>query len=243
MARRLAPLVVLLAAALALGGAARPARPAPPRAAATVSPVATAWDRKVTVTPEGNHILGNPAAPIRLVEFVSYSCPHCGIFEMQGGAELVRDFIRPGHASYEVRPFLRNELDKTVSLLANCGPPAGFFANNSALLGQQHRWLRNPTLAQARRWEDPDQLTRLHAMADDLALYDFMKPLGLSRRTLDECLADEALADRLQRQTDEAMEQLNVMATPTFLLNGAQTPENTWPGLRPRLAALLGRFT
>ena len=232
---------VLAASALVLTGAATPARtPAAKRAA---PPAAVQWDRKVTVTPEGNHILGNPSAPIRLVEFVSYSCPHCGIFEMQGGEELVRDFIRPGTASFEVRPFLRNELDKAASLLAYCGPAAGFFANNSALLGKQHMWLRNPTQAQAQRWSDPDHLNRMHAMAEDLALYDFMKPSGLSRRQLDACLADEALADRLQRQTDEAMEHLNVMGTPTFLLNGAQTPENTWPGLRPRLQALLGGFT
>lgn len=241
MVRRLAS-IVLLAAALALTGAARPARPAPPPASAA-PPARVQWDRKVTVTPEGNHILGNPNAPIRLVEFVSYSCPHCGIFEMQGGDELVRDFIRPGTASFEVRPFLRNELDKAASLLAYCGPPAGFFANNSALLGKQHMWLRNPTRAQAERWSDPDHLNRMHAMAEDLALYDFMKPSGLTRRQLDQCLADEALAQRLERQTDDAMEKLGVNGTPTFLLNGAQTPENTWPGLRPRLQALLGGFT
>lgn len=228
-----------LALALLLAASAGPIAARPARAPAAQAP---AWDRKVTVTPEGNHILGNPNAPIRLVEFVSYSCPHCGIFEMQGGTELVRDFIRPGHASYEVRPFLRNELDKAVSLLAYCGPSSGFFANNSLLLGQQHMWLRNPTGAQARRWSDPDQLTRIHAMVEDLALYAFMKQRGLSRSTLDKCLADEQLVERLQQQTDEAVEQLNVTGTPTFLLNGAQTPENTWPGLRPRLQALLGGF-
>lgn len=244
MARRLASLLLLAAGALLLGATARPARPVPQRQAqASVQPAPAQWDRKVTVTPEGNHILGNPDAPIRLVEYVSYSCPHCGIFEMQGGAELVRDFIRPGTASFEVRSFLRNELDKAVSLLATCGPPARFFERNAALLGQQHLWLRNPTQAQARRWEDPDPLTRMHAMADDLALYRFMQPLGLSPRQLDACLADAALAERLQRQTDEAMDRLGVTGTPTFLLNGAQTPENTWPGLRPRLQALLGGFT
>ena len=232
-----------LAMALLLAGPTGPIAARQAKAPAKAAPVhVQQWDRKVTVTPEGNHILGNPNAPIRLVEFVSYSCPHCGIFEMQGGAELVRDFIRPGHASYEVRPFLRNELDKAVSLLAYCGPSSGFFANNSLLLGQQHMWLRNPTADQARRWGDPDQLNRIHAMVEDLTLYDFMKQRGLSRPALDRCLADEQLVERLQRQTDEAIERLNVSGTPTFLLNGAQTPENTWPGLRPRLQALLGGF-
>lgn len=239
MVRRFSVLFVSLACALALTGAGKPVRPLPIKPA----PAVTQWDRKVTVTPEGTHILGNPDAPIRLVEFVSYSCPHCGIFEMQGGEELVRDFIRPGNASYEVRPFLRNEIDKAAALLAYCGPASGFFGNNSALLGKQHMWLRNPTQAQAKRWSDPDHLNRMHAMAEDLALYDFMKPSGLSRRELDRCLADEALAQRLEQQTDEAVQKLNVMGTPTFLLNGAQTPENTWPGLKPRLQALLGGFT
>lgn len=234
MGLRAALALALLLACRAGPIEARPARNAPAQV--------QQWDRKVTITPEGNHILGNPSAAIRLVEYVSYSCPHCGIFEMQGGEELVRDFIRPGHASYEVRPFLRNELDKAVSLLAYCGPSSGFFANNALLLGQQHQWLRNPTAAQARRWSDPDQLGRIHAMVEDLALYDFMKQRGLARPTLDKCLADEQVLDRLQQQTDEAVERLNVTGTPTFLLNGTQTPENTWSGLRPRLQALVSGF-
>ena len=240
--------VAALALALLLTSPARPGSARPAKASVKAPPARTQpapalqWDRKVTVTPEGNHIRGNPNAPIRLVEFVSYSCPHCGIFEMQGGAELVRDFIRPGHASYEVRPILRNDLDKAVTLLAYCGPASGFFANHSLLLGQQHMWLRSPSAAQARRWSDPDPLNRFRAMAQDLALYDFLKQRGLTRPVLNQCLADAALADRLQTQTDEAVEQLNVTGTPTFLLNGAQTPENTWPTLRPRLQALLGGF-
>ncbi|MCZ8173159.1 MAG: thioredoxin domain-containing protein, partial [Brevundimonas sp.] len=43
------------------------------------------WSATVTISRDGYHVRGNPQAPIRLIEYVSYSCPHCGIFEMEGG--------------------------------------------------------------------------------------------------------------------------------------------------------------
>lgn len=220
--------LLALAAAALLTGAARPKE--------------KDWSATVTLSKEGYHVRGNPQAPIRLIEYASYSCPHCGIFEMQGGDELVERFIKPGSMAFEIRPFFLNEIDKTLSLIAYCGPPTKFFGNTSHLLKFQHHWLRSPTRAQAQRWSDPDWNKRVQAMTEDLGLYAMMEQRGFKRGELDKCLADETLVAELQQGTEHAFYQEGVKGTPAFQLNGRLLPVNTWPALREVLAATMKGF-
>lgn len=220
--------LLALAAAALLTGAAKPRE--------------KDWSNTVTISKEGYHVRGNPNAAIRLVEYASYSCPHCGIFEMQGGDELVERFIKPGSVAYEIRPFFLNEIDKTASLIAYCGPPTKFFGNTTQLLKYQHHWLRSPTRAQAERWSVPDWNRRVQAMAEDLGLYAMMEQRGYRRAELDKCLADEALVAELQKGTENAFYNEGVKGTPAFQLNGQLVPVNTWPALREVLAATMKGF-
>ena len=45
------------------------------------------WDQTVVQTELG-HRVGNPDARVRVVEFFSYTCPHCGEFAREGDAAL-----------------------------------------------------------------------------------------------------------------------------------------------------------
>ena len=205
-------------------------------------PRAKDWSSTVTISKAGYHVRGNPDAAIRLVEYAAYSCPHCGIFEMQGGDELTARFIKPGAVAYEIRPFFLNEIDKTLSLIAYCGPPAKFFGNTSQLLKYQHEWLRSPTRAQAQRWTDPDWNKRVQAMTEDLGLYAMMEQRGFKRAELNKCLADEALVAELQKGAENAFYNDWVQGTPAFQLNGQLLPVSTWPALREVLVATMKGF-
>ena len=63
MTRLLTALLALLALAL-------------PAAASAQRPAQRDWTQVVTGTPEGGFRMGNPAAPVRVVEFLSLTCPH-----------------------------------------------------------------------------------------------------------------------------------------------------------------------
>ena len=39
------------------------------------------WSTIVSATPEGGFVMGNPNAPVKLVEFGSMTCPHCAEFD------------------------------------------------------------------------------------------------------------------------------------------------------------------
>jgi protein-disulfide isomerase len=196
------------------------------------------WNSVLSVTPEGGHRVGNPGAAVKLVEYVSYTCDHCARFEIEADASLRLTFIAPGKGSIEYRPLLRNKVDVAVSLLVRCGPPAKFRGNHAAVLRGQSRWFGNVSAAQQQRWNSPDFGTAMRAIASDLKLYDLMTSRGYTRVQLDRCLTDRRTADQLAAETQRALQELNVKATPSFLINGELQDTHDWSGLRPRLAAL-----
>lgn len=203
----------------------------------------TNWNAKVTRTADDGYILGNPGAPLHLVAYISYTCPHCADFEQEAQAPLAIGMIGPGKGTYEIRPFLRNGLDVVASLLAECGPPSKFLGNTQLLLSKQKEWLEpigKLTDAQKARWDAPDFATKMRAIASDLGLYTLMERRGYGRPELDRCLADKPLADRIAKHTQDAAEKEGINGTPGFLIDGSPLLATyTWESLKPQLDARL----
>ena len=224
-----------LAAATVLAAPAKPgtAKPAGPRN----------WNLAVTRTPLDSYILGNPAAPVKLVAYISYTCSHCAHFETESDAPLRIGLIGPGKGSLEIRSFLRDPVDLTVALLTHCGPPTKFFGTHSAFLRSQATWFA-PAMAltegQKKRWAEPDFKKRTQAIASDLKFYDIMARRGFNRGMVDACLADKGLADRLAKHTKEAGDKDFVTGTPSFLLDGLPLAgTSSWETLQPQVEARL----
>lgn len=201
------------------------------------------WNAVVVRTPLDSHLLGNPNAPVKLVEYISYTCPHCAHFEQESDTQLRMGFIATGKGSIEVRSFVRDPIDLTVALLTHCGPPSKFFANHSTFLRHQTTWmapLASLTDAQKARWSNTDFAARTRAIASDLGFYSLMEARGYDRPELDRCLADKALAERLAQHTKEAGEKDFVNGTPSFLLNGVPLSGTySWALLKPQIEARL----
>ena len=228
---RRAALAASLAATAALLGAA-----AAPKSAGRAN-----WVMTVRKTPEASYVMGNPAAPVKLVEYISYTCSHCAHFEVEAADQIKLGMVAQGKGSVEVRSFLRNPVDITASLLAQCGTPDRFFGNHNALLRSQDKWLsraQTASPAQQQRWMSGPFAGRMRAIATDLGLYDVMATRGLNRQAADRCLANEPLAQLLATGTNEAA-KLNVRGTPSFMINGKlQDNVHDWASLRPRLMEL-----
>lgn len=198
------------------------------------------WNATVALVPGGSHLLGNPAAGTRLVEYISYTCPHCAQFEAQADGPMRLAYVSSGKLSIEVRHFVRDPVDLTVAMLTNCGPPAKFFLNHATFLRRQAVWIQpmvDATAAQRQRWQSGNGLTRRRAIAGDFHFYQIMQSRGYERSAVDHCLADEALAQRLAQQTAEA-DRLGVQGTPSFLLNGLLLAgTHSWDLLDPQIRA------
>ncbi len=226
---RLMHLAALAAAAVLAIGAGKPA----PRN----------WNTVVQVLPSGSHLLGNPAAA-RLTEYISYTCPHCAHFDSDASDPLRLYFIMSGKLAVEVRHLVRDPIDMTVAMLTNCGARSKFFGNHTAFLRSQDRWIvaaDNASDAQQARWTNGEQTARRRAIANDFGFYAIMGARGYDRPSIDRCLADNAMAQRLAAQTSEAA-GLGVQGTPSFLLDGELLAgTHDWQTLQVQLKARTAR--
>lgn len=200
------------------------------------------WNARLTVSPSGSHIIGNPAAATRLTEYISYTCSHCADFDRQASDPLRLVYVTSGKLSLEIRHLVRDPIDLAVAMLTNCGPPAKFLQNHTTFLRQQAQWLGRAgsvSPGQKARWSSGPVATRRRAMADDLGFYQTMQARGYDRPAVDRCLADEAMASRLAAQTDEAV-RIGVPGTPSFLIDGELLAgTHDWQTLQAQLKARL----
>lgn len=218
---------VALAACAVLSIAAAPKGTAPRKGLPAAS---TNWATATAVTADGSHRLGNPDAPLKLVEYVSYTCPHCAHFHKEADPVLRLTMVPKGQISVTVTNFLRNPIDLTVAMLTNCGDPKRFFVRHNAFFASQDKWLAKAEATnreQQQRWYQGDFPARMRAMASDLGFYDQTASWGLSRAQTDQCFANTAMLDKLKGQQGE-VQALGLQGTPSFTLNGNLLDGHDW---------------
>ena len=196
------------------------------------------WNGTFSLTPSGSHVLGNPAAKVKLTVWASYTCPHCAHFEQEADTPLRTSYVAPGKVQIEYRHLVRDPVDLTVAMLTNCGPVAKFFLNHTAFLRAQDAWigtLANATQAQRTRWTTGPDLARRKAIAEDFRFYAVMQTRGYARPAIDQCLADEAMARRLAAMTQDAAAR-GINGTPSFMLDGLLLAgTHHWEDLQPQI--------
>lgn len=213
----------------------------PAGSSAAVKP-AVDWLRTVAATPQGGFRVGNPDAPVKLIEYASLTCPHCGHFYTTGMAALRSKYIATGRVSYEYRSYVLNGPDMAAAVLARCDGAAAFFARADALYNQQERWtapFAALTADDIARYANLPAGQQLAGLARAGGLDGFMAAHGMARSRVAQCLADPALQDRLSALRDNAA-TIGVGSTPAFLVNGhVIAGALTWETVEPALVAAL----
>jgi protein-disulfide isomerase len=205
--------------------------------AGTPAPAGTTWAETVAATPEGGFRMGNANAPIKVVEFASYTCPHCRDFTAEAG-EPLREMVNSGKVSYEFRAFIRDPLDLTVALLAHCGGKDPFFPLTEQFFANQAPMF-DKLQAQQGAYEAAMAAPadkRFVMLATTAGLIDFAKQRGIAEDQAKQCLADSKAAEALADGVKKATDAYAISGTPTFLING-KVVENAanWETLKAKL--------
>ena len=249
-AKRTRLLITLALAPLALAAckqeASAPAGEAPKgdAVAAVAPPAGKAWTDVVEVTADGGYRMGNPDAPIKVVEFASLTCSHCAEFAEAASAELRDNYVASGRVSYELRNFVRDAIDITATQLTQCGTPETFFALTDQVFAYQQGIFEKAQAASKEQQQAAFALPpaqRGPALGELTGLTEYVTARGISKDQANACLADAAKAEKLAAQTQAQGEQYQIEGTPTFLINGKKTDYNTWDKLKADLERLGAR--
>lgn len=238
----------LIAAPLALGLAAcgKKDDAGSPTAGATsgepiakiAAPAGKAWADVVEKTPEGGYRIGNPEAPIKLVEYGALSCSHCAEFAKESFEKLRDDYVASGRVSYELRYFMLNALDVPASLLATCGSTEAVIPLSEQFWAWQPKMFENMQAAPQQQLAAIDALPKekqIGAIAQVAGMTDFYASRGIARDQANACLADTTKAKALAEQTQKATDEYNVTGTPSFIINGNSVGSSGWKEVEAKL--------
>ncbi len=169
--------------------------PAPVAAASTAAPDKSAM---AAVQPT-DHVLGDPNAPITVIEYASLTCSHCAHFHTQILPEIKKKWIDTGKVKLVYRDFPLDQVAAKAAQIAECAGKERYFGVVDLIFRSQPQWA---------------------AASDPLA--ELAKPLriaGLGENEIKACLANEAMSNAVLN--DYRMgEAMGVNSTPTLFING-----------------------
>ena len=227
-------LAVIAAPLLTMAAPAQQAKPAPKAAPQP----ARDWRTHVVQTTSGAILTGNPAAKVKLVEYLSYTCSHCAHFTAESKAPLYDDLVRRGQVRVEFRHAVRDPLDMAASLLARCTGPKGFGDTTQAIFAAQEAWFEQGKSwwqANAASIQSQPEIARLKAAANGSGLSALMQKRGMTAATIDRCFAATGDLDKLTAMAKTAWE--TIQGTPSFAVNGKPVAGSDWAALQPQLRA------
>jgi protein-disulfide isomerase len=194
------------------------------------------WTHRVSQTAQGAFVLGNPQAKTRLIEYVSYTCPHCAHFTNEASAALRSNYVAKGGTAIEIRHAVRDPIDLAATLLARCTGPLRFFATHDRLFATQTSWfVAGAKSVEATRdaLNKADQTRQLQMVAKGAGLG---RVVGLTDPQANACLASPVNQRPVMAMTAEAWDQRHIPGTPYFMINGAAVEGITsWAALESRL--------
>jgi protein-disulfide isomerase len=186
--------VAVAAIAAAVWFGTRPPSAGPPPVA-----VASADKSALLNVQPGDHVLGDPKAPITLIEYASFTCPHCAHFHTEILPELKKKWIDTGKVKFVYRDFPLDQVAAKAAQIAECAGNDRYFGVIDLIFRGQPQWATG---------------------ADPIA--ELAKPLriaGLGDKEIKECLANEAKANEVIADY-KGGEALGVNSTPTLFIDG-----------------------
>ncbi len=167
--------------------------------------------------------LGDPNAPVTLVEYAMFTCPHCATFNQDVFPKLKAEYIDTGKVRLVFREVYFNKPSLWAAMIARCAPADRYFGIVDVLFASQEKWLTAS--------DEQGLVNNLYAIG---------RQAGMTDAQMDACMQDRALAEGLVAEYQKNSEADGIDATPTFLINGVKVENIAWEELSAKLDAALG---
>tara|TARA_R110002049_G_scaffold44333_5_gene130034 strand:- start:85846 stop:86526 length:681 start_codon:yes stop_codon:yes gene_type:complete len=148
-------------------------------------------------------VMGDADAPVTMVEYASFTCPHCATFHTTAFKQLKADYIDTGKVKFIYREVYFDRFGLWASMVARCGGEQKFFGITDLIYKSQSEWTRAGEPAAI-----VEELRKIGRLA------------GLDNEKLDECLQDAEQAEALVAWFTKNSEEDEITSTPSFIIDG-----------------------
>ena len=176
---------------------------APAEAVATEVADNSDGDAEVDTSTIPDMMIGNPDAKVTVIEYASYTCPHCASFHTGTFKDLKKNYIDTDKINFVFREVYFDRYGLWASMIARCAGPEKFFGLTDLMFQSQSSWTRAGEPAAI-----IDELRKLGRLA------------GIDGETLEVCLNDNDKAKTLIAWYQEKAGADNIDSTPSFIING-----------------------
>jgi protein-disulfide isomerase len=150
-------------------------------------------------------VLGEPNAPVTIVEFTDYQCPFCLKYAQETLPSMIADQVATGEVYYVLKDLPLESIHPSARAAAKAARCAGeqdkYWEMHDALFESQDTWANLP----------------------DETFLDLAGSLGLDPDAFTSCLESEDTNQAIQENIDEAL-ALGANSTPFFYVDGLPIP-------------------
>jgi protein-disulfide isomerase len=167
--------------------------------------------------------MGEADAPVTLVEYAMFNCPHCAAFNRDVFPQIKANYIDTGKVRLVYREVYFNKPSLWAGMVARCAPQERYFGIVDLLYERQNDWATE---------------TDANAMLGKL--FSIGRQAGMTDDQMNACLQDRAFAEGLVAEYQRNAETDGIDATPTFFINGQKEENMTYDEFAAKLDAALG---
>jgi len=156
---------------------------------------------------EGDMSMGDPNAPVKMVEYASMSCSHCAQFNNEVFPAFKAKYIDTGKVHYTLKEFLTppEQVATAGFLLARCAGKDKYFSVVDAIFHNQAEMFQTGDATGVRT-----------------VLLRIAQSAGLTEEQFNACLTNEEEIKALDARVTRAVREDKITGTPTFVINGKQ---------------------
>lgn len=168
--------------------------------------------------------VGSPDATVKVVEYASFTCPHCAAFHANVWPQLKTNYVDTGKVQFTYREVYFDRYGLWAAMVARCGGEMRYFGIIDMIFEQQQEWAAS---------DDPNVVVG--------NLRTIGKAAGLDDAALDVCLKDGAKAEAMVAHFEANMEADAVEGTPTFIINGTKHSNMSYDDMKAIIDAELAK--
>lgn len=161
--------------------------------------------------------MGDPNAPLTVVEYAMFSCPHCADFHRDTFPQVKSEYIDTGKVHWVFREVYFNKAGLWAAMIARCAPEERYFGIADLIMSTQSNWMMSPN----------------GSVRDDASmvqeLFRIGRQAGMTDDQMNTCMQDRAFAEALVATYQKNAAADRIDSTPTFIMNGAKMGSGAMP--------------